>query len=282
MSETGSIKDMHVVVDLGGERRSASIAVDLARRIDAHLTGVALTIEPTYPAYAMSAPIPTEYIVAAHDQAVADASAAAGAFTEVAKSAGIAFESRESEPAILDGLLGAVRQFNLSDLVVVGQRDPDRAEPLRGELIESILFQAGAPALIIPYTGVKAFNTKRALVAWDGSATAAHAVRAALPLLGLAETVQVLIVNEKQKQGTMTAAAAIGSYLSRHGIDVEVQHLGASGIDAGDTILNYAADERADWLVMGAYGHSRLREFLLGGVTRKVLASMTLPVLMAH
>ena len=61
-----------------------------------------------------------------------------------------------------------------------------------------------------------------------------------------------------------------------------MQHLGASGIDAGDTILNFAADERTDWMVMGAYGHSRLREFLLGGVTRKVLASMTLPVLMAH
>ena len=170
----------------------------------------------------------------------------------------------------------------MSDLLVIGQQNPDTPEPMREALIEAILFQSGAPALIIPYAGLNTFSPGRAVVAWDGGAASAHAVRAALPLLHVAKEVVVVIVKEKIKRPTELAGADIATHLARHDLHVEVREITNSTGDIGQTILSFAADEAADWLVMGGYGHSRMREFFLGGTTRGILESMTLPVLMAH
>ena len=277
-----TINDMHVIVDLDGERRATVIAADIARQLDAHLTGMALAFEPIVPVYTMTTPLPTDLIVAAHDQAVNDAKAAAAAFEKAASAAGIQYAARTSELVGGEGFESVTRGLAISDLVVVGQQNPDRPEPMREALIEAILFQAGAPALIIPYAGVKVFNPGRAIVAWDASAAAAHSVRAALPLLSLSKEVVVVIVREAHKSATELAGADIATHLARHNLHVEVREIENSTGDVGQTILSFAADETADWLVMGAYGHSRLREFFLGGATRGILSSMTVPVLMAH
>lgn len=277
-----TINDMHVVVDLNGARRPTAIAADLARQLDAHLTGVALAFEPVVPVYTMTTPLPTDLIVSAHEQAVNDAKSAAAAFEKIAAAAGVCYASRTTESVGSDGLEGVTRGLALSDLLVVGQQNPDVPEPMREALIEAILFQAGAPVLIIPYAGVTSFAPGRAIVAWDGSAAAAHAVRAALPLLHLAKEVVVVIVREKIKRSTELAGADIATHLARHDLHVEVREITNATGDIGQTILSFAADESADWLVMGGYGHSRMREFFLGGATRGILESMTLPVLMAH
>ncbi len=277
-----TINDMHVVVDLSGARRPTVIAADLARLLDAHLTGVALAFEPVVPVYTMTTPLPTDLIVAAHEQAVNDAKAAAAAFVKVAEAAGVRYESRTTELVGGDGLEGVTRSLALSDLLVVGQQNPDAPEPMREALIEAMLFQSGAPILIVPYAGVEAFTPGRAIVAWDGSAAAAHAVRASLPLLHLAREVVVVIVKEHIKRSTELAGADIATHLARHDLHVEVREITNATGDIGQTILSFAADEAADWMVMGGYGHSRMREFFLGGATRGILESMTLPVLMAH
>jgi nucleotide-binding universal stress UspA family protein len=279
-SPGSSIADMHVIVDREGERRPARIAADLAARLDAHLTGIAIAFEPTVPVYAMPAAIPAEMIVAARERAIAEAETTAAAFRAIATAAGVPLDTRTHESLGGEGVAGIAGALALSDLVVVGQVDPDRPDPLRRVLIESILFHARAPALLIPYTGVTGFRTGRAMVAWDGGGTAAAAVRAAMPLLTMADEVLAVIVAEAGK--SEMPGADIGAYLARHGLKVQARAMDVAGGSVASALLNFAADEGADWLVMGAYGHSRLREFLLGGTTREILASMTLPVLMAH
>ena len=276
------INDMHVIVDLSGERRPAAIAADLARLLDAHLTGVALAFEPVVPVYTMTTPLPTDLIVAAHEQAVSDAKQAATVFEHIAAAAGVRYASRTTESVGGDGLEGVTRSLAMSDLVVVGQQNPDAPEPMREALIEAMLFQSGAPILIVPYAGVRTFTPGRAIVAWDGGAAAAHAVRAAMPLLHLAKEVVVVLVKENIKRSTDLAGADIATHLARHNLNVEVREITNATGDIGQTILSFAADEAADWMVMGGYGHSRMREFFLGGATRGILESMTLPVLMAH
>ena len=180
-----------------------------------------------------------------------------------------------------DGYVSVVRNSALTDLAVVGQDDPDRIEPFRPAIIEALLFQAGVPTLLVPYSGPKDFSAKRAVVAWNGSASAARAVRAALPLLSATKNVVVAIVDEERRSDE-TPGADVGAYLARHDLDVTIRVIAGASNGAGNALLSFAAEEGADWMVMGAYGHSRLREFLLGGVTRHVLQSATLPVLMAH
>jgi len=277
-----SLSDMHVIVDIGGDRRSAAIAADLAATSGAHLTGIVIALEPLVPVYTMAAPIPTDFIVAAREAAIAEAKAASGAFEKLAGAAGARVETIVLASIAGEGFTQAVRSLRLTDLAVVGQDDPDRPEPMRQAVIEAMLFDAAAPTLVIPYAGVDTLRTSRAIVAWDGGAQAARAVRAALPLLVLAEHVLVVTVEEPSKWGDDVPGADIATHLARHGLDVEVRRLANGAGNVASTLLNACADEAADWMVMGAYGHSRWREFMLGGATRDVLAAMTVPVLMAH
>ena len=281
MQPTPAIRDIRVVVDLGGDLKPVALALDLAGKLDAHLTGVSLAFQPIIPVYTMAAPVPTDFIVSAHDHAVADAKAAAERFEAMARAADADFEARSIDSMPGDGFAGAIRHFQLADLAVVGQQDPDRPEPMREGLIEAILFQAGAPVLLAPHSGLSEFKPDRVVVAWDGGAMAARAVRAGLPLLGRARRVDAVIVAEDRK--LMDApGAGIGRYLARHGLDTEIHEIAGSGGDVATSILAFAAEQRADWILMGAYGHSRVREFFLGGVTSGMLSSASLPIFMAH
>jgi len=278
----GAIKDITVIVDNGGDRRPARLAAELARVTGAHLTGIALAVDPIVPVYTVAAPIPTDFIVAAHEQSVADAKAALAAFDAIASAAGVTREGRFAE-SITGDFSGVVRNALLTDLAVVGQDDPDAGgEPLRGALIEALLFQSGVPTLLVPARGVTELRTQKAIVAWNGSAQAARAVRAAMPLLARAESVLVVIVDEGAAPAGVEQGAEIGAYLARHDLKVEVRTVANAHEGAGQAILNLAAEEDATWLVMGAYGHSRIRQFLLGGVTRHVLGRAAIPILMAH
>ncbi len=277
-----SLADMQVIVDLAGDRSATKLAAALAHQLDAHLTGVSLSYEPLIPAYPMAAPIPTDVIVAAHNAALAGAKAAAAEFERIAKRTGVLYETRPFVTLAGAGFWEVTNACRLSDLVVVSQEDPDRPEPMRRQLIEALLFDGGSPTLLVPYSGINELKSRRAVVAWDGSIQATRALRAALPLLQLTSDVKVLIVAEEAKWDGAVPGADVGEYLGRHGLKVEVERLDDAGLDIATTLLNAVDEENADWLVMGAYSHSRARQMFLGGVTRTILGSATVPVLMAH
>ncbi|HET7718089.1 MAG TPA: universal stress protein [Bauldia sp.] len=282
MAKSGSaLKDITVIVDNGGERWAARAAVELARTTGAHLTGIALAVDPLLPIYTVAAPIPTDFIVAAHEQGIADAKAALAAFDEIGRAAGISTEGRLAE-SISGDFSGVIRNAILTDLAMVGQNDPSREEPLREALIEALLFQAGLPTLLVPYSGAREFRPDKAVIAWNGTAQAARAIRAAMPLLAGAKSVLVAIVDEGASPSDSVPGADVGTYLARHDLDVAVRTIANAHEGAGQALLTLAAEEDATWVVMGAYGHSRIRQFLLGGVTRYVLGNATLPVLLAH
>lgn len=193
---------------------------------------------------------------------------------------------RSFESRLVDDEAGAgiSLQARYSDLVVLGQIDVnDPAASTMPDFPEYVIINSGRPVLIVPYAG--RFDTfgKRVLVAWDASISATRAVTAALPLLRRADAVEVVVFNA-DAQGDAHGeqpGADIALYLARHDVKVNVVRQN-SKIDIGNALLSMTNDLNSDLMIMGGYGHSRFREILLGGVTRTVLESMTVPVLMAH
>ena len=169
-----------------------------------------------------------------------------------------------------------------ADLAVVAQAPQDGFEPMNGPRPEDLLFGCGRPVLMVPRYGDFPRMGDHVLVAWNGSAEASRAVHDAFPFLAQARKVTILSVNPDADETGDLPGADIARHLARHGIDVVVTRTDGRDIDTSDVLLNFAADEAADLLVMGGYGHSRLREFAFGGVTRSILRTATLPVLMAH
>jgi nucleotide-binding universal stress UspA family protein len=144
------------------------------------------------------------------------------------------------------------------------------------------LFESGRPIIVVPYIQKEPLKLDHVTLCWDGSRAAARAIADAMPLLSRAGEVELFIVaNEPGKQDEIEGAD-MAAHLARHGLKAEVKRTVLGDIDVADIILSHAADEGTDFLVMGGYGHSRLREFVLGGVTRTILRSMTVPVLMSH
>ncbi len=151
-------------------------------------------------------------------------------------------------------------------------------------MVGNLVMSAGRPALVIPYIGAPEGFGRTVTLAWDAGREAARTVADAMPLLERAEQVHVLAVNPRSgiSGHGEEPGADIALHLARHGITAEVNHTHAQDVGVGDAILSWLSDSGSDLLVMGAYGHSRLRELVLGGVTRRLLDSMTVPVLISH
>ena len=274
-----AIKDIVVVLDLKNEGPAAKTAVEVARFTGAHLTGLAPMVEPVVPGY-VTAPIPGDYLEASIRQSREHAESAAKEFEETLRVGGVNGDS--AIVTVGDGAWGGMlTRTRLSDLVVIGQEDPDHPQPLREAMIEAALFDSGVPLLLVPYVAKPTFADRKVMVAWDGSRTASRAVHAALPMLEMAKSVTIVIVdNGADIDGEPGADIALS--LARHGLTVAIEQIPAPATGVGDALLNFVADNAIDLVVMGGYGHSRMREFILGGATRTVLQSMTVPVLMAH
>lgn len=166
-----------------------------------------------------------------------------------------------------------------ADLLLLGQRDnddPQDQQPV--DFVPDLLLQSGRPALVLPYAGEIDAVGRTVLVAWNESREAARALTAALPWLRRAERVHAVAYGEDAQ----VPLARLRHHLQVHGIAEPVLHAGGAADDVGSRLLSLAADVGADLLVMGCYGHSRAREWIVGGATRSILASMTLPVLLAH
>lgn len=171
-----------------------------------------------------------------------------------------------------------------ADLLVVGQADPDDPAGSRNDLPEAMAFATGRPVLVVPQIGAQPSVGKTVLLCWNASRESARAAADALPFLRAADKVIVLIVDpEISADGHGEEPGAdVALWLARHGVNITVQRDVAADAKTGEIILSRAADCGADLIVMGIYGHSRLREMVLGGVSRTLLASMTVPVLMSH
>jgi nucleotide-binding universal stress UspA family protein len=279
-----SYKDLLVHVDEAKACvKRIEAAIRLASAHGAHLTGVYITVEPVIPGY-VSGYMPAEMLETLAREATERAEAALKGFADAAERAGIAYATRMDRglevelPEIL-----AVHARH-ADLIVLGQVDPDDPAMSHHSLPEQVTLNSGRPTLIVPYIGAAATVGERVTVAWNASRESARAVGDAMPLLERAKAVTVVSVNPRSDRfgHGEQPGADIGAHLARHGVKVEVERLEARDIDVPNAILSRMADSGSDLLVMGCYGHSRLREMVLGGVTRTILHDMTVPVLMAH
>jgi nucleotide-binding universal stress UspA family protein len=281
-------KDLLAVVD--NSKTCATrldVAVHVASRFGAHLTGLFVKEPPHFPGWVQSE-------AGAYDEPVSDykerqrqalheaALRAHHLFRSRAKVAGITTEWREREGDVAEV---ASLHARYADLVIVGQMEPElpTGHPAR-TLPERLLLGVGRPILLVPYAG--AFKTvgERVLIAWNASREATRAVNDAPPILHQASQVTVLVINPRggvSGDGDVPGAD-LALHLSRHGVKAGASWVQANDIEVAAMLLSWACDCQADLIVMGGYGHSRIREIVLGGATRGILQTMTVPTLMSH
>ena len=275
------IKDIVVNLSVPQNRDVAGdFAVSIASAFEAHLAGVAFVYDPVPPVITMGG-IPTEVLEGLRRANEDAAKAVIAEFDRLARRTGLSAESRIVPATFVgaaDTFAQAARRFDLS---VVGQPEPNRLAP-EELIIEGALFASGRPVVVVPYIRKSGLALGRVLVCWDGSRNAARAIADAMPFLVKAKTVEVVIVANEPGKSDEVPGADIGQHLARHGLRVEVQRIFSRDMDVASTILSHAADTSADFIVMGGYGHSRVREFILGGATRGILTAMTVPALMSH
>lgn len=274
-------KDILVHVDtLEPCKARLAAAINLAKAFDARLTGLFVRATPYIPQYA-EAQISPEILEAQARDLKRIAAEAAKTFKAATDSSGVKTEWRSIEGDSLDVISLQARYF---DLVVVGQGNPkDILLPGDRNMPDDVIMTCGRPTLVVPYVGKYPVIGRNVMIAWDASATATRAVHDAMPFLKAAKAVTVMVVNP------MTTTRGIGdlpgadvaAHLARHGVKAEADHVQCD-LEPGDMLLSRAADKGADLIVMGAYGHARWREIVLGGVTDHILNHMTVPVLMSH
>ncbi len=275
------VKDIVVNLSVGPEGGPAGdYAVSVASALEAHLTGIAFLYDPIVPVSAAGY-IPAEVIETQQADNEAAAKAAIDRFAAATKR-----NALSAEPLTLSAsLAGAGDQFGRIarrfDLAIVGQAEP-ASNSVEEIIAEAALFESGRPLILVPYIQKAPLKLDNVMVCWDGSKAAARAIADAMSLLTKAGSVEVVIItNERGKQHEIEGAD-MGQHLARHGLKVDVNRIPGGGIDTADALLSHAADSGADFMVMGGYGHSRLREFILGGVTHSIFRSMTVPALLSH
>lgn len=274
------IKDIVVSLGLGTQDPAGIYAISVAEKLDAHLVGIAVSYEPVIPGTVMGG-VPPDVIEGQRAESTKRANAAITRFEQAAKRAGISMETRlitASVAGAADQIGRIARRF---DLAIVGQ--PARKPSLPDQVLdEGVLFESGRPVIFVPFVQTGGVKLDRIMVCWDGSRVASRAVADSMPLLKKAKQVEIVIVSSKPAKDDELPGADLAQHLARHGLNIGIKRITSPDTDVASMILSYAADSLADMIVMGGYGHSRLREFVLGGVTRGLLESMTVPVLMSH
>ncbi|MFM0514077.1 universal stress protein [Paraburkholderia sp. RL17-373-BIF-A] len=273
-----------IVVHLDTSQRAhprLELALRLARQFDAHLTGVFAVFSPDPRSlYVMAG---TAEYYGTHEQLRAERRGALERLFHAELSrAEVAGEwIADDAPASL----AVPRHGRCADLIIASQDDPHDPESYVGDYFpENLIMSAGRPVLLVPYAGSVTSPGAHVMVAWDGGREATRAVHDALPFMRAAKTTTVLTVNgARGEPRPRIPGADIATLIARHGVKVEVKDIEAgAGASIGDTLLSAASGLGADLLVMGGYGHARWRELVMGGATRTVLQSMTVPVLMSH
>ena len=272
-------KDLLVLVD---NDPACGSRIEIARRLaeahDAHLTGLHVMPHPV-PVYT-EVPMPPSFDTAQRRELEEAAGRAAALFQDRTRGSAARMEWRVAEGHPLEVVTVHARY---ADLVVLGQgRDLGEASADLAGLPADLVLAVGRPVLVVPRYGAFPTVGAEVLVAWDASREATRAVHDALPLLRRARKVTVLSIDPEDTGDPRIAGGDVALHLARHGVAVQTATVAGADIAVGDLILSYGADHGIDLIVMGAYGHTRLRELILGGVTRRLLQSMTVPVFMSH
>ncbi|MEM7253373.1 MAG: universal stress protein [Pseudomonadota bacterium] len=275
-----SFKNVFVhLSSLDASQRLISAAINTGLRFDAHVTGLYQV-----PDIDLSKFLTPDLGLTRIDQRLSEVHderlAIRELFREAGKKASVSVEWIDSESHFASNL---PRQARYADLIIVGQDTMDAAR--RGAPnLESFVLASGRPVLAIPTIGIAGELGSHALVAWDESRESARAVHDAVPFLKTARAVSVINVTDSSKKAAESTATAttLCHHLARHGIQAEARHSVDSELSVAECLLSRSTELGANLLIMGAYGHSRMRELVLGGATRAILTEMTLPVLFSH
>lgn len=277
------IKD--ILVHIPTERLMRPVidgGVSLAAGLGAHLDAVSVGYVATSTAYVMEGGAAVAAVFEMErERAVERAETALAVFETEAKNAGISYTCKPLGAIPADAASSVGAMARLYDLSVVLQPETGQAS-FDNDLPREILFQSGGPILFLPHIFRGAFKAKRIGVCWDGSRTSARALRDAIPFLKRADEIVTITVNEADTVPGEASADTLAKHLARLGLSTRIISLSASRSEIQPVILSLAADEGLDLLVMGGYGHSRLQESFLGGVTRAMFEAMTVPTLMSH
>lgn len=276
------LTDILINVSTGeGDDTALAFGLSLAKLFGAHATGAAFGIEPVIPSNYYGG-VAANVVIELRNAAEEAARKAADRFSKAAENAGVDYDAF-SFISSFDGALARFGQATrLHDLTVVGQPNPDRPGP-ESEFLRTALFESGRAVLIVPYIQRKPIELGRVMVAWDGGRAATRAVAEAMPLLLRAKQVEILIVETGKPDEDEIPGADLARHLARHKLNVQLRRVLAPSRREIDTmILNAITDIDIDLVVMGGYGHSRLRDFVFGGATSGIIESMTAPVLMAN
>ena len=267
------------VDDRPSSQNRLAYAIALARREAAELVGL-YVVPGTDLAPSTAAMLGSEAVARRLDRVSEMQHAAEQRFRDAVAGAGVDAQWRAPAGPSIDT---AIAHARTTDLVVVGQREPSETG-FGDALVSGLLLSAGRPVLVVPSTGAPASVASRVLIAWNGGREAARAVADALPLLARAERVCAVGVDESREASVdeRLSDTRLRQWLARHDIAIDVEREPVRGMGVGEWLLSRAADLGSDLLVMGGYAHARMRELVLGGVTRTMLGAMTIPVLMAH
>jgi len=273
------IKDMIVNLSLT-ENGSVvgTYAASITAAMEAHLTGVAIIYDPVVP-IPVGGYIPADVIETQRVGNETAAESAINSFTAASSRAGTSAEPltlRASFAKAADRFARMARRF---DLAIVGQPEMGKMEWNIGE---TTLFGSGRPMIAVPYIQKEPFKVDNVMICWDGGRAAARAIGDAIPIIRGSERIEIVMVTNDPGKQYDIEGADIRQHLVRHGLKADVQRIPGGNIEVADALLSYAADSAADFMVMGGFGHSRVREFMLGGVTRSIFQSMTVPVLLSH
>lgn len=272
-------KSMIVCLDNSAESsQRLDFSLLLAAQHDAHLTGLHLTYAPVIMSdpYAVWAPMMLEWEESAKIQQERNRES----FYLSANKAGVNCDWSGYRSSDFQKMITHARA---SDLVIIGQRNPAEIESDRSnDYPERLILKLGRPALLLPHAGTVQKTFDNIIVAWDGGREAARAIADAIPFLKLAQHVKILTMSESADLENDLPDVDMAAYLARHDVKAEIERNQSIHIAPADWLLSRAADSHANLLVMGAYGHSRLTELVLGSVTQSIMRQMNLPVLMSH
>lgn len=275
-----------LVADLSCEDVSVdilAISLMLAEQHGSHLTGLHV-MSPMDVYVSMEVPIPAQVTRQMAEQRRVLNDRLKQQFEEKTVNQNFVAEWRCVDPGI-GSTSDVITEFgNTSDLLIMSQFDGDKPGVSRGDLPAHVLSRSGRPVLIVPRNYKPKSIGNRVFVAWDGRRESTRALFGALPLLRRADSVRLHRINppNHDRHQVMGITEELANTLSRHGVSVEVSHSDARTMEIGEELLGFARDMDADVVVMGSYGHSAVRDFLLGSTTRYMLSSMHVPLLMSN
>jgi len=276
-------KNILVYLDRGASNKERiNTAISIARANDSQLTGVFVN---AIPASSILQRLGIGNGEALMEQQRVDAQLLLKDFEQMTNEEGVRADTRIiecSEGRAPEKLARLARTFDMS---IMRQANPDKPNAtFIGELSEEVLFSSGRPVLFMPYIGAHSIPCRSGLIAWDGSKAATRAIHDALPLLEMMEKVIILIIDaDKTRRDIATEPGKeISRHLTAHGVNNRINCIPKGDLSTSTAILNELANTGADMLIMGGYGTSKLREAMLGGVTRTLFECMTVPVLMSH